>query len=45
MSPCEIIFLLFLYSELDSNGAEFKEMKRIFPAVSGLSASSKISNC
>ena len=44
INPCEIIFFHYiLYSELNSNGAEFKEAKRIFPAVSGLSGKFKAS--
>lgn len=40
-----LFFYYILCFELNSNGAEFKEVRRIFPAVSGLSASSKPSNC
>lgn len=40
-----LFFYLIVHSELDSNGAEFKVVKRLLPAVLGLSASSKPSNC
>lgn len=35
----------FIYIEWNSNRTEFKDLKRIFPAVSGLSSISKLSNC
>lgn len=38
-----LFFHYILYSELNSNGAEFKDAKRIFPAVSGLSGKFKAS--
>lgn len=42
-----LFFITFFFqeSELKFNRGEFKEARRIFPAVSGLSSSSKPSNC